>query len=205
MTIHNVSAYLQSFEAVAAPFSPSPSDAEGRPDAAPVASPAETMPLAEVEAMRLALEEAFEMRLQQEREAHEEALRFARAQWTRSEADALGERLSQALNAGIAALRADVARIITPFVSHAIAERSLDDFVHAIRRAIAGEHGALVTISGPEDLVARIGDKLEADRVAIRKAPSAAIDVAADLAEARIETRLGAWMRRLKQMERDAS
>ncbi|QGM97902.1 hypothetical protein [Methylocystis parvus] len=204
MTIHNIAAYLQCFDPVEPPASPLSAEPDAGPDApAPEAAP--SAPAIDVEDMRRALQSELASRLASEREAHEEALRHARETWAREEAAALGARLAQGLETGLVALRADLARIFTPFLTRSVADRALDELVCAIRQVIAEEKAPLIKLAGPVDLIEKVGAVFEAESIAVELSPDASVDVSVDLSKARIETRLRAWMRRLQQAARDAS
>jgi hypothetical protein len=203
MTIHNISAYLQCFDAVDPPIEPPPVNEKKRELEKDAAAAPGAAAQSDVESIRRNLEEAFAARLQTERDEHARALLLAREQWTREEARTLGERLMQALEAGLAELRADVARVMTPFVSREIAEKSLEELICAARRAIADENAPVVSLAGPADLVEKVQLALGAEKIAAIRIESDAVDVRVDLRAARLETRLGAWMSRLAKAERD--
>jgi hypothetical protein len=210
MLIHDVSAYLMRFDAP----TPSPpevdldveallaSSVEGLIDA-PLDAPSEQPfipeePAIDPQALREQLETEFAASLAAEREAHEANLRLAREQWVEQEAEAIGQRLTQALDFAIESLRDDVARVLSPFVSREIGETALDELITSVRRAIANESAPALSVCGPKDLVAKISLALGND-VALHVVEGDSVDVTVDLSPIRIETRLEEWMRLLSE------
>jgi hypothetical protein len=195
MTIHNISAYLQCFDTIAPPDAVLPPD-----DAKEMESGAgETRAAPEIDAdsLRRELEEAFGMRMAAERKAHEQAMLLAREQWSGEEAREVSLFLKQALEAALAELRADIARVLTPVISRLVAEKAIDELVHAVRRVLADERAPVLKLAGPGELIEKVALALHAEAIAIEKTQSDAVDVSVDLSATRIQTRLRAWRRQL--------
>jgi hypothetical protein len=149
-------------------------------------------------ALRQAIEAEFSASIAAEREAHEEQMILARQQWVEQESEVLGQCVTQAIDAAIDRLRADVARVLSPFVSREICEAALGELIASIRLAIANERAPAMTISGPRDLVAKVSLAIGSD-VALNVVESDSIDVAVDLSPTRIEMRLAEWTRCLSE------
>lgn len=193
MMIHNISAYLQNFDITEPRVLEADEEARDEPQAEPEEL---RLSLAEVEAIRRDLEADFTRRLQAQHDAHEGSLRRMREEWTRAESEVLGQRFLQALEAAFVDLRADVARVVTPFLAAAFQERALDELVQAARQAIGDMRDPVFRLTGPEDLIEKVGLALGAD-AAVNFVESRDIDVCVDLSPLKIETRLAEWRDRL--------
>lgn len=205
MHIHDVSAYLLRFDEPPrlpppAPeplletlFEAPPPDEEAAPDL-PAAAPEAAV---DVEALRRAFDEELAAALDAQRAAHEENLRQARTQWIEQQGDILAQRLSESLAEALAALRADVARILAPFVAQEVEQKTTEDLMAAVHRAIAGEDGPAIRLQGPKDLIEKMAESFAAQQTSVSLAETDGVDVTVDFGLTRIETRLDAWMRRL--------
>jgi len=203
--IHNVSAYLLSFDAPApAPFQavepeefcePEPLHFFG--ETAPLADVVEPEPPIDVEALRRDFEAEMADALQKQAAAHEEALSNARAQWIEQQAEALARRIDENIAMAFESLRMDVSRILSPFVSREIQSEALKELIDATRQALEDETSPAIRLSGPKDLIEKIAQAIAAEPVAVTLAETDEVDVTVDLGLTKIETRLDAWMRRL--------
>lgn len=197
MTIHDVSAYLTRFDApppiivgdAAVEPASLPEDEGGAPEAPP--------PPIDADKLRAEMEAEFSAALAAEQESFARKLQEARERWIVAEAEALRNAVTQSLEAAIESLRADLARILTPFVSREIAQRALDETIASVRQALANEHAPAIQVSGPSDLLDRISAALSADNVVLSLSEREGVDARVTFASTTIETRLGDWMRRL--------
>ncbi|WP_442756302.1 hypothetical protein ACNHKD_06715 [Methylocystis sp. JAN1] len=189
MQIHNISAYLQHFDATE---TPALEMEEAIGDDARAAPEEPRLSLAEVDVIRRELEADFSRRLRAEKDAHESRLSLAREEWTHAEAGRLGRRFLEALEAAFAELRADVARVVAPFLSEAFQKKALDELTQAVRQAISDTRDPVLRLAGPEDLIEKVASALGAD-VAVNLTASGDVDVIADLSPSKIETRLAEW------------
>lgn len=169
--------------------------AELEPEPDPEPEPAAV----DIDALRRAFEEEREAALQTQQAAHEEALRLARAQWAETQANVLSERMAESLATAFEQLRSDVARILAPFVAREIEELACEDLIEATRRALADEQAPAIRVEGPKDLIERLSQTLGSVQASVSLIETEGVDVQIDLAHARLETRLDAWMRRLSE------
>jgi hypothetical protein len=167
-------------------FDPGEQNHEQEPPPAPV----------DVDTLRREFEEELAAALLKQQEAHEVALRLARSQWLEQETG-IGQRMAEGLESAFEALRADVARILTPFVAREVEQRASEDLVGATRRAFADEEAPAIRLEGPRDLMEKITQSFTAQSIAATLIEADGVDVKIDLSHTRIETRLDAWMRRL--------
>lgn len=199
MTIHDASAYLIRFDAQA----PAPEEDDPSPESAFCAEEAVPLQAAAIdpEALRREIEAEFALILQKQKEAHEESFRLAREEWVEREAESLRRALAQGLQSAFESLRADMARALAPFVCREIEERTIEEVIDAIRRAIADDHAPMIAVAGPKDLVNKVSLAFAKENVAVDIAADDVVDIVVDLPKTRIETRLGAWMRSLSEKE----
>lgn len=193
MMIHHISTYLQRFDVTEPAALEMDEEAHDEPQAE-LEEP--RLSLAEVETIRRDLEADFAQRLQAQQEAHEQSLSLMREEWTRAESEALSQRFLQALATAFIELRTDVARVIRPFLDAALQERALDELVHAVRKAIRDTRDPVLRLTGPADLIEKVGLALGAD-AAVNFVESRDGDVSVDLSPLKIETRLIEWRDRL--------
>ncbi|PPD45593.1 MAG: hypothetical protein CTY15_04215 [Methylocystis sp.] len=193
MTVHEAAAYLLCFDAphLVPQEAPPKQDQEcatesESDDLAPDVDPLQ---------LRAELEAEFADVLRREREAFDVTLAEARERWTEEQARVLSERLSTSFDEGYARLRADVARILSPFVSKGIAARALEELLGSLRTAVADDQAPVVRISGPRDILDRLQLELSGGNVVVTTIESEEIDVRVEIGPTRIETRLTDWMR----------
>lgn len=152
---------------------------------------------AEREAMRVELEAQLRSALQEERQAYEQRLQAARAQWTSQAAEQFSHSIIRAFDNAFEALREDISATLAPFVSREIAVQALDEAIMAARTALADESSPAIALRGPKDLLDKMRKSLVAAKIAVTAQESDDVDIRIDMAKTRIETRLGDWMRRL--------
>ena len=203
MTIHAISSYLLQFDA------PTPSislhagaalldtDADALADQTPPFTvAAETS--AQWEEMRSALQSEFAAAREMERVVAEERLRAERDNWSKLEAAVLAERAAQAIADGLAKLRSDIVVILTPFVVEKMLQKFVDDMIGAIRTGLADGASPAIDLSGPRDLLDKIGVALAERGLAVTLRESDDIDARVAIGSTLIETRRAEWMARLR-------
>src|SRR4051812_8017058 len=121
---------------------------------------------AEADHARAEAEVAFERRMGQERR-----------RWTETQADRLVARIGEGFRDLETRLAADAARVLVPFLEASMRQRALDDLARTLREILADRHNTGLTITGPEDLLAMVRDRLGAEARAV----SYVVDEAADI------------------------
>lgn len=148
--------------------------------------------------LRRAFDEELAAALEKQQAAHEEDLRLLRTQWIEEQGELLARRLSESLAEALEALRTDVARILAPFVAREVEQTTSQELIDAIRRAVAGENGPAIRLQGPRELIEKMAEALVEQQAAVSLTETDGVDVTVDFDMTRIETRLDAWMRRLR-------
>src|SRR5439155_2902015 len=121
---------------------------------------------AEADHARAEAEVAFERRMGQERR-----------RWTEAQADRLAGRIAEGLRDLETRLAASAARVLLPFVEASIRQTAIDDLTRTLREILADGCNTGLAITGPEDLLAMVRDRLGSDRGAI----AYVVDEAADI------------------------
>jgi hypothetical protein len=175
-------------------------DAE-RPDEPAVLDPSALLLAAREEGFgegRAAANAEYETQIARERLAFEARLAAERQRWAGQE----GETLSGAIIAGFVEVESNIAacveRILRPFVADAMRRRMVELLAKHINMLLGGSEQPIVAIHGPEDLLVKLREKLDADAFAITFSPDSSIDVQIIAGQTMIESRIGAWLERIK-------
>lgn len=131
------------------------------------------------------------------REGFAAELAAERARWSESEAERLAAGFAAALRALDANLTRRIGRLLVPVLTDALRRRAVDDLAQALGRLTADPNHAAIRVSGPEDLLAALGQRLGAQADGIAFAPGAAPEVSVVADQTVIETQLAAWTRLL--------
>ena len=138
--------------------------------------------------------------LLQERLAFEARLAAERDRWTRQES----EKLSEDIKAIFVEVESNIAGCVelalTPFVVDALRSRMIDLLAETVGTLLGGRECPIVEIHGPEDLLAMLREKLAAFSGAIDYSPDDSIDVRIVADQTKIESRIGAWVERIKSL-----
>jgi hypothetical protein len=160
------------------------------------------------EALRAELEREFQVRLEeerqgfeQEREAFARRLEAERAQWAREEGAKIAEDIHAQFEGCLTNLRAALARLLTPFLTHRALEQSIADFVAAVRAAASDQANPTVELRGSRDLLEVVADKLSEAPISIRTIETDGAEIAAHVDGSLIETCMQEWVRRLRDGE----
>lgn len=136
----------------------------------------------------------------------EEKLRFERrlaadrAAWANEEARRLAERLVVAISEAEANIAGSVARILRGYLPDVVRRKAVEQFADDIRTLFAGKAHPIVRISGAADLLAVLAEELSSLADAIEYAPDQSADVTAIADQTLIETRMEAWLERVKDL-----
>ncbi len=132
-----------------------------------------------------------------ERTRSEEQLQGERKRWIGEQAEVLEQRLKEAMSGLEASLADAVAGVLKPILADALRERALGDLGGVLRELVHKEGLRSMRISGPQDLVDALGERL-AGLCRLEFHPHGGVDLHVEADRTLIETRLGAWAERLK-------
>ena len=142
----------------------------------------------------------YEAQLLQERLAFEALLAAERDKWTRQESTTLSEDIKVAFAEVESNIAGSVERILTPFVVEALRRKMIDLLVENIGVLLGGGERPIVEIHGPEDLLSALRAKLAAFSCAINYSPEVSTDVRIVADQTMIESRIGAWLERIRSL-----
>lgn len=146
--------------------------------------------------------EAFEGRLAEHRRLFDEEAALLRQRWVDEEATLLAGKLTAELKQLEGRIADAVARILRPFLNQAVRDSALADLTDMLDRFASKSQGVSLHVSGPEDLIGLVGERLRALGVAatVSTAPGYDVRVVAD--RTIVETQIGAWVARLEEAVR---
>ena len=151
-----------------------------------------------VAAGKAAILAEIETRLEAERVYYKEQLELERFTWANREAEKLVEQFA----AGIREIETNVAnitaRILKPFLAENAHRQAIAELLEALELLIGKDQGMTLEISGPEDLLQLIREKLRDRNVAALFSPGEGVDVRVVVGQTILETSLGAWMDKLR-------
>jgi len=142
----------------------------------------------------------YEAQIEQDRLAFEDRLAAERDQWSRQESEKLSDDIKTLLAEIESTIAGSVARILTPFVVESLRQRMIDLLAETVGVLLGGKEHSIIQISGPEDLLAMLRDRLMAFSGAIDFAPDESIDVRIVADQTMIESRLEAWLERIRSL-----
>ncbi len=129
-------------------------------------------------------------------EAHAASLAAARATWAAEQGQALADALRSGLNDIEAAIAAGVASVLVPVVEAALRTRVADELAAAVGQLLAGGQGALIELTGPDDLVTPVAVRF-AGNAAVAVSVVTGSEVSLRAGDTRIASQVGAWSARL--------
>lgn len=132
-----------------------------------------------------------------EAQAAEAALEQARLAWTEAVAMPLAAEFPRALDALAERLAETTGRLLRPFLEGELRDAASRALIDQIRPLLSGGDGSLIRVSGPADLMATLRGVFPAG-TPVEFAEIEAVDVSIVLGETVIETRIAAWVARLR-------
>lgn len=135
--------------------------------------------------------------LEAERDASAQRLASERELWAREEGHMLAERVERGLAEIEVRIAAHTARILRGMLADGLIDRAIRELAEHIHALLSGADGRVVEVSGPEDLVAALSEKLGPASAAIELRPGASADVRVVCNDTLVESRLTAWLARL--------
>lgn len=121
-----------------------------------------------------------------------------RLAWARDEGAKLADRVDVAVVDIEGRLAEVVARILEPFLLEQQRRRALNEFVQAITDLTQRQRGLALTITGPEDLLVGISERLNG-RIPLELHVTDDPDVRVETEDAIIESRIQEWMNRVAE------
>lgn len=134
---------------------------------------------------------------------HEEHLLNERQSWATEE----GHKLSLAITEAFAQLQDMLANtldaILRPFLIDALRRQMIEELAHNVSILLTSESPA-IEISGPDDLIAALREKLSPETAAITYKPNSSVDIRIVAHHTVIESQMQAWIERFEPSREQA-
>jgi len=140
-----------------------------------------------------------EGQIEQEREHNKKQLELERYTWASRETDALTERIDSGFKEIETKLADIIARILRPFLTEVSRNRAIAELLSALDMILAADEGVTLEISGPEDLLELLREKLNSRNIAVLFTPSDEPEVRMVAGQTIVETCLGQWVQRVEE------
>lgn len=131
----------------------------------------------------------------------EEAVESARRAWLQKEGENLAKVLKEEIDAGFASLRADVARILEPFVGKQMSDVSVSELISILRHAMFGAEEPVLRIEGPKNLLESLSASFANDPFSCELVETEVADVKIVLPATHMQTRIDEWLRTLQKTD----
>lgn len=128
----------------------------------------------------------------------DEAVAAARAAWAAAEGPPFVARLAEGFAALERTLADTLAAVMRPVVEAALVDRVKAEIMDGVRALLSGSEGGLITIRGPDDLLAAARETF-ADQPAVVFAAAETPDVTIETGDTALASRLENWRARLDQ------
>jgi len=149
----------------------------------------------ERESARLAVEEA----VTAERRRFEHEMQTEREAWVDQQATQIAAQLLEGFGRIEALLSERVASILRPFVSDAMRQKTLEELEEALATVLSGGEPKLLKITGPEDLLLSMKERMGSHGEAIEFCPGEHVEVSVVARDTTLRTQFDSWSSRLKQ------
>jgi hypothetical protein len=146
-----------------------------------------------------AAEAQWPAKLDELREFHEKQLSVERLTWVNREADVLTEQLADGLRKLETSIADTVAELLKPFLLGAVHSRAINDLLQAINIVLTKDEGVALEISGPEDLLRVLREKLSGKNIAILFTPGDGPEIRIVAGQTALETQIRAWTARIEE------
>lgn len=132
--------------------------------------------------------------------AHAEELAALREKFAEEASTVIAARFQEIATVTAQAISDQTARILSPLLDEALVAKSVSDMADIIRNAlIEGELGTL-TVRGPVHLFEKLKIAMGEETVLLRHIEAPDLDIAVDIGETALVTRISAWSASLKKV-----
>jgi hypothetical protein len=149
---------------------------------------------------RAAAQAEADARFEEQKRFYEQQLELERCTWAAREAEQFARHLDAGLDALKTAVAGQTARILKPFLIEQVHRQAIEELYAALDDVLGADQGLKLEVSGPEDLLQLLREKLSGRPVAVEFSPSEGADVRVCVGQTILETRLAAWMEKLEEI-----
>jgi hypothetical protein len=140
-----------------------------------------------------------EAKLEDERAAFARQMASARQAWVKDEAEKLAQRLSAGLGELEARIAETTARLLEPILRAELRRQAVAALRTELEALLSHEPGIEVSVTGPEDLLQALRERLSGRACAATYHPSGEPDVRIVAGQTILETRLAAWTAKIEE------
>jgi hypothetical protein len=148
---------------------------------------------------RTVAEEEFQARLEAQREEFEQRLSSERQAWMEQAGETLVERMLAAMRDMEARVSESAARILRPLLAAQLRRQAVTELSALVRTIVSRDRGATLAVSGPDDLIAVLREKLADTTAEVTFSTSETPDVQVTLDHTVLQTRLQEWVERIDE------
>jgi hypothetical protein len=148
---------------------------------------------------RAVAEEEFQARLEAQREEFEQRLSSERQAWIEQAGETLVERMLAAMRDMEARISESTARILRPLLAAQLRRQAVTELSALVRTTASRDRGATLAVSGPDDLIAVLREKLADATAEVTFSVSETPDVQVTLDHTVLQTRLQEWAERIDE------
>jgi hypothetical protein len=148
---------------------------------------------------RAVAEEEFQARLEAQREELEQRLSSERQAWIEQAGETLVERMLAAMRDMEARISESTARILRPLLAAQLRRQAVTELSALVRTTASRDRGATLAVSGPDDLIAVLREKLADATAEVTFSVSETPDVQVTLDHTVLQTRLQEWAERIDE------
>ncbi|TWF53370.1 hypothetical protein [Neorhizobium alkalisoli] len=132
--------------------------------------------------------------------AHEEELNALRKKFEVDLAKTLAGRIQHLGSATATAISEQTAKVLTPILEEAVVTNAVSELATLVNAAVTEGEVSTITVRGPAHLFKKLKATMGSEGPVIKHVESADIDVAVDIADATLVTRLSAWAASLRKV-----
>jgi hypothetical protein len=140
-----------------------------------------------------------EKKLEKQRLFYEQKLEVERCTWVSREAEVFREQFMEGQRSIQNDLAKHIARILKPFLTQQIHQKAMSSLWEALDVLFSREQCVTLEISGPEDFLQLLREKLSETNVTAEFSSNEKAEVRVRAGQTTIETQLGAWLDKLKE------
>jgi hypothetical protein len=138
-----------------------------------------------------------------ERARFEGEMTAQRASWAEQEGLQLAVQWAETFTALEGQVSDRVAKILRPFLAEAYREQAIASLTEALRSVLSSARTKVIKVSGPDDILSAIRDRLGSHGEAFEFVPSETVEIVAVADDTIIETQLQSWSGRLGEVFKD--
>jgi hypothetical protein len=140
-----------------------------------------------------------EARLEDERSRNLKQLEIERYTWAERESEKLAVQIGDGLREITAHLGNLTARILRPFLADELHRQAVAELMRTLEAMLGKQEGITLEISGPEDLLQLLREKLSRKNIVAALTPDENVDVRIVAGQTILETCIGSWMRKVEE------